>query len=153
MHAQPSIDFVRETTTLGLVACCLSLMLSACGSSPRVADGAQDGIDAVNEKVEDIAIDMPSSEGVATDTSSDELADAIDWDAALECGGMRCAASELCVRWRGGLDASPDLFHCNSVPDCGANPTCDCLRNFVVPCSTFQCRPEGPRRFACGEGV
>jgi hypothetical protein len=102
------------------------------------------------------ALDTVSSDPGRRDEGADQTTttDAIEWDAALQCNGMSCAAGELCLRSVGGIDGGPVSFRCEPVPaDCGANPTCDCIKMFVFGCRSFQCRSEGPRRFACGEGA
>jgi hypothetical protein len=149
----PAERGIVARTTRSLLACGLALTVLACGSSAGWVDGGRDRADAAAGSVDHVPPDTLSSDHAAGDTPSHEVSDPIDWDAALECDAMNCAAGDLCVRWQGVVDGAPTMSTCYRVPDdCVAYPNCDCIKAFVLQCSS-QCRSEGPRRFTCGEGI
>jgi hypothetical protein len=79
---------------------------------------------------------------------------------SIECGEMRCKATDVCIRNKGGVDSSPTYFYCVAPPaSCGAIPDCACMTDMPIPtptgsvyCSPEWCRSIGPRAFNCGEG-
>jgi hypothetical protein len=118
-----------------------------------LVDSGEDGADAADGSVDGGPPDTLSSDQTAGDPPSYEMSDLIDWAAALECDATTCGAGDLCVRWQGGVDGPPTMSICHHVPnDCVAYPNCDCIKAFVLQCSS-QCRSEGLRRFSCGEGI
>jgi hypothetical protein len=142
-----------KLTQWSLLACGLALTVLACGSSAGLVDDGKDGGDAPEGSVDHAPPDTLSSDQGGGDTPSYEISDPIDWDAALECDAVNCAAGDLCVRWQGVADGPPTMSTCYRVPDdCVASPSCDCIKASVLDCSS-KCRSEGPRRFTCGEGI
>ncbi len=90
--------------------------------------------------VADVRADMPGDRFAA---------DRPELDAAVACASLTCAAGEICVHEKGGVDASPIEDHCDAVPDgCDGIPSCACIASVSIRCG-MGCQQLGEREFMC----
>ena len=139
--------FSRHLTLLWFAA-----LFAGCSSpADNRGDGAiadaTDAVDATDAR--DVATEAPVADVRADRPADTSSPDRVDLDAAVACDSMTCAAGEICVHEKGGVDASPVEDHCYALPGgCDGVPSCTCITSLSFRCG-MTCQQLGEREFRC----
>ena len=65
------------------------------------------------------------------------------------CGSTTCAAGQICVHEKGGVDGGPLEDHCYPLPDaCAGVASCSCITSLSFRCG-MTCQQTSERELAC----